>query len=113
MRTAYGTGRDPVQQVLHYVEELKAGKALTQRGRQIQGITSATAFHCYIIADITPQLLEKIVGRFERTPDGKGYFGYTRDPATFVEIIPFGKILTNARMRNAGFFQQLGITSEG
>jgi hypothetical protein len=110
MRVSYSQGRDPVSQVLHYVEQLKKGAILTPSGRPVQGITSGTAFHCYIIADVTPQLRETFIGRFERTPDGQGYFGYTREPDAFVEVIPFNKVLANARMRNVGFFKELGIT---
>jgi hypothetical protein len=102
MRTDYSHGRDPVSQVLLYVELLKQGSVLTPTGQPIQGISSGTAFHCYIIADITPQLRESFIGRFRKTPDGLGYFGYTNDPDAFVEIIPFNKILANARMRNIG-----------
>jgi hypothetical protein len=81
MREDYSTGRDPVQQVLHYVEELKAGRVLTPAGRPIRGISASTAFHCYVVADITPQLREKMIGRFQRTPDGEG-FSVTRPGQT-------------------------------
>jgi hypothetical protein len=64
-----------------------------------------------VVADITPTLDASIIGRFFPTPDGEGRFGYTSDPPAFVEIIPYGKILNDARMRNAIFFKTLGITS--
>jgi hypothetical protein len=71
-------------------------------------IRSSTSFLCYIVADITPRLEERIIGRFGRTPDGEGYFGYTTNPAAFVEIVPFGKVMNDARQRNAIFFQKPG-----
>ncbi len=114
MRENYSTGKDPVQQILSYVKRLKETSGEVDiRGRGIQGIRASTAFHCYVVADITAQLEERIIGRFEKTPDGAGYFGYTQNPAAYVEIVPFGKIMKDARLRNAIFFQKLGITNTG
>jgi hypothetical protein len=58
-------------------------------------------------------LEERIIGRFEKTLDRRGYFGYQNNPAAFVEIVPFGKVMQDARLRNAIFFQKLGITNTG
>jgi hypothetical protein len=114
MRDNYTSGRDPVQQILHYVKLLRSELALADvKGRAIRGISSGTAFHCYVVSDITPTLQASIIGRFSRTPDGEGYFGYSPDPPAFVEIIPYGKILKDAKIRNVMFFQTLGVTSEG
>jgi hypothetical protein len=115
MREDYSKGKDPVQQVLSYVKRLKETSGEVDiRGRAIRGIrSSSTSFHCYVAADITPQLEDRIIGRFEKTPDGQGYFGYTTNPAAFVEIVPFGKVMQDARLRNAIFFQKLGITNIG
>lgn len=113
MRDDYTAGRDPVQQVLGYVELLRTERALPDlNGRAIRGVNPNTAFHCYVVADITPTFKDRIIGRFERTPDGEGYFGYTREPPAFVEIVPYGKILRDAKLRNTVFFKTLGITSE-
>lgn len=115
MREEYNKGKDPVQQVLFsYVKRLKESSGEVDiRGRAIRGIRPSTSFHCYVVADITPQLEERIIGRFEKTPDGEDYFGYTTNPAAFVEIVPFGKVMQDARLRNAIFFQKLGITNTG
>jgi hypothetical protein len=114
MREDYSKGKDPVQQVLGYVERLQSPVGEVDiRGRAILGIGPHTAFHCYIVADITPQLKERMIGRFFKTPDGRGYFGYTTNPSAFVEVIPFGKVLNDARLRNSIFFQKLGITNTG
>lgn len=113
MRTEY-VGKDPVQQVLSYVKRLKETSGeVDLKGRAIRGIRASTSFHCYVVADITPQLVDRIIGRFEKTPDGEGYFGYTSNPSAYVEIVPFGKVLSDARLRNAIFFQKLGITNTG
>lgn len=114
MREDYSKGKDPIQQVLGYVKRLKEESSVPDiTGKPIRGINGSTAFHCYIIADITSQLEEKIIGRLQRTPDGFGYFGYQTNPTAFVEIIPYSKVLNDARLRNTIFFQKLGITNSG
>ena len=114
MRDDYTSGRDPVQQILLYAKMLRTEKALPDlTGKAIRGVNPSTAFHCYVVADITPTLEERIIGRFAHTPDGEGYFGYSQDPPAFVEIVPYGKILRDAKVRNTVFFKTLGITSEG
>jgi hypothetical protein len=114
MRDDFTSGRDPVQQVLLYVKMLRNERSIPDvKGRPIRGVNASTAFDCYVVADITPTLEDRIVGRFNRTPDGVGYFGYSADPPAFVEIVPYGKILADSKVRNAVFFKTLGITSEG
>jgi metal-responsive CopG/Arc/MetJ family transcriptional regulator len=113
MRDDYTSGRDPVQQVLLYVKKLRTESAVPDfKGKAIRGVNQSTAFHCYVVADITPTLEERIIGRFSRTPDGQGYFGYSPDPPAFVEIVPYGKVLSDSKVRNTIFFKTLGITSE-
>ena len=114
MRDDYTSGRDPVQQVLHYVKMLRTERAIPDiKGKAIRGVNASTAFHCYVVADITPTLEDRIIGRFHHTPDGVGYFGYSADPPAFVEIVPYGKILADSKVRNAVFFKTLGITTAG
>lgn len=114
MRDDYTSGPDPVQQILRYVKTLRSESAVPDtKGRAIRGINAGTAFHCYVVADLTPTFEASIIGRFNRTPDNYGYFGYSQEPPAFVEIVPYGKILRDAKMRNAIFFQTLGITTAG
>ncbi len=112
MREDYSKGKDPVQQVLHYVNTLKTTPGLVDvKGKAIRGINEGTAFHCYVVCDITRELEERIIGRLLKTPDGDGYFGYSQNPNAFVEIVPYGKLLRDARKRNVVFFERLGITN--
>jgi hypothetical protein len=43
------------------------------------------------------------------TPDNEGMFGYTDNPKAFVEIVPFSKLLKDAKARNSAFFTRLGL----
>ena len=107
----YTDKNDPLMQLMDYVSLFKSGKTVSDRsGKVISGIGNNTAFHCYIVADLTEGLLKRLRGRFDRTPDGKGLFGYTRNPDTYAEVIPYDKLLLDAQARNAIFFDKLGLT---
>lgn len=107
---AYTDKNDPLMQLMDYVTLFQSGKTVRDRkGKVISGVGANTAFHCYIVADITEGLTKRLRGRFDPTPDGKGLFGYTRNPDTYVEVIPYDKLLLDAQARNAIFFDKLGL----
>jgi len=107
---AYTDKNDPLMQLMDYVTLFQSGKTVRDRkGKVISGVGARTAFHCYIVADITEGLTKRLRGRFDPTPDGKGLFGYTRNPDTYVEVIPYDKLLLDAQARNAIFFDKLGL----
>lgn len=106
----YSDKNDPYMQLMDYVALFQSGKTVKDRkGRVITGIGKNTAFHCYIVADITDGLRRRLQGRFQNTPDGRGLFGYTFGPDAYVEVIPYDKLLADAQVRNAIFFQKLGL----
>ena len=108
----YSDKNDPIMQLLDYVSLFKSGKAIKDRkGNTISGIGANTAFHCYIIADLTDGLQRRLRGRFVHTPDKKGMFGYTQNPDTYTEVIPYDKLLFDAHARNAIFSDKLGINN--
>lgn len=99
--------KNPIHQVLRYVEEIKAGKKMRANGRPF-GNVSNTAFYCYVVADMTDSLKEdaKFSG-LRITPDGEGYFGYIPDPGAYIEVISFDKLLRDAKERNQILFDKL------
>ncbi|CCQ72412.1 ATP-binding protein [Magnetospira sp. QH-2] len=102
---------DPVRQALRYVNLMKSGKTFKDsKGHVISSINDRTSFDCYIVADITQGLSDSLMGMpLQPTPDNEGMFGYTDNPKAFVEIIPYAKLLRDAKARNAAFFKELGI----
>jgi hypothetical protein len=107
---AYTDKNDPLMQLMDYVSLFKSGKTVRDRsGKVISGIGNNTSFHCYIVADLTEGLVKRLRGHFDYTPDGKGLFGYTRNPDTYSEVIPYDKLLLDAQARNAIFFDKLGL----
>lgn len=104
--------KDPVRQVRKYINEI-IDKKIKINGRSIDAGKSSP-FYCYIVADIT-STLEYILREeiFTKTPDGIGYFRfYNSDELpykAYVEVIPFEKVIKNAKERNKVLFDKLNI----
>lgn len=102
---------DPIRQALRYVNLIKSSKTFRDKsGRVISNVGERTSFDCYIVADLTEGLRKQLIGLpLQPTPDGEGMFGYTDNPKAFVEIVPFSKLLKDAKARNSAFFTRLGL----
>jgi hypothetical protein len=70
--------------------------------------TQSVQERAFIIQISNRQSLQAKTDRW-RAPDGKGLFGYTRNPDTYAEVIPYDKLLLDAQARNAIFFDKLGL----
>jgi hypothetical protein len=44
-----------------------------------------------------------------QTPDSLGFFGYSNNYGTYIEIISFDKLVSDAKKRNAVLFEKLGL----
>ncbi len=109
-RDDYDANSSPVNQVLDYVDVFRSGKAMVDRkGAHIKPISPSTRFICFIVADFTETL--KKVARYSvahhATPDGQGLFGHSPDHNATIEILPYNKLLHDARVRNEAFFKHL------
>lgn len=105
-------GEDPVKQMMRYIRRLREGKiAVDKDGVELTEINKDTMFHGIIVADLNNQLLEATESTFvkRKTPDGLGRFGYDDETRTFIEIIPYSKLLQDAKTRNEAFFVKLGL----
>lgn len=108
--SVYSKDKNPIQQLIDYIQLFKEGGLKDYKGRTPSQNLKNASFHCYLVADLTPSLLSCLQGRkFTDTPDGKGKIGYFSEPDGFVEIIPYDKLVNDAQMRNAIFLQKLGI----
>lgn len=113
-REDYSDGDNPLDQVLNYVDRFKSsGSMKSAKGNVLSPNIKNATFHCYIIADLTDGLLKRMKGLGEQTPDGEGLFGYTNRPRVYFEIIPYAKLVRDAKARNAIFFQKLGLNDHG
>jgi hypothetical protein len=102
----------PVVQVLEYVDEFRNGSSITDyKGRRVRPISDSTRFICYVVADFTDTLLRVIRASAinHATADGEGFFGYSQAHNAFVEVLPYSKVIRDARVRNEAFFARLGL----
>lgn len=107
----YDEKENPIEQVEKYIDNLLTGKVKGQNGRYID-VNDKTPFYVYIVCDITPSLTKILQRReFEKTPDGKGYFKVkSKYYSAYFEVLPFEKILDDARKRNRILFDKLNVS---
>ncbi|MBP1564774.1 MAG: hypothetical protein J6A58_03335 [Oscillospiraceae bacterium] len=99
--------KNPLNQVLRYVSDIKAGKVKKANGRGFGNVQNA-AFYCYVIADITDSLIEDAENAgLNRTPDGEGFFGYNTPRGAYIEVISYDKLVKDAKKRNQVLFDKL------
>ena len=109
MRTTYSDEENPFNQILNYIDEIRAGKAKTPDGRSIP-ISDGVHFYCYIVADKTDMLEQQAYrAELEKTPDGQGFFGYKKHFKAYIEFVSYTKLLDAAKQRNHAFFEKLGL----
>lgn len=101
--------KNPVVQVLDYVDKIREGKA-KDRNQNTITIGDNVPMYAYIVCDITQSLRRQARNvDFTPTPDGDGYFGYNKECRVYIEIMSFQKLLGDAKKRNEKFFDELGI----
>jgi hypothetical protein len=111
-RNDYGPADNPVNQVLQYVDLFRSSSGFKDRtGKIRKSIPETTRFICFVIADFTPRLLEslRVTIASNKTADGEGYFGYSQAHNAFVEVLPYSKLVHDAKIRNEAFFSKLGL----
>ena len=106
----YNDEKNPLEQTEKYIDNLLGGKVKGRNGRFVE-VTDKTPFYIYIVCDITPSLEKILMNReFEKTPDGKGFFKVkSKYYSAYFEILPFEKVLDDARKRNRILFEKLNI----
>lgn len=109
-RTHYTDTDNPYNEVIKQIEQLLDSK-IKMKGAPIE-IRGHTRFFVYVLADITPQLRAYLDRQlFKETSDGKGMYlmnEYKKHNVN-IEIIPYSKLLNDARKRNEILFRTLGI----
>lgn len=102
---------DPIKQVRTYIEEIINGNEKI-KGKRIDA-NIRTPFYCYVVADITPTLINILdFESFDPTPDGLGYFRFyeTKTSRAYIEVLPFKKIIRDAKQRNKILFDKLKLS---
>lgn len=101
---------DPIEQVVRYVNALKAGKYRTPKGREIN-IGTTTPFYGYVVCDLSNKVKQWLHDEkdFKPMPDGLGYFSWRGNINLYIEVLSWSKLLKDAEIRNRAFFHKLGI----
>jgi hypothetical protein len=110
-RDEYTDDENPIKQIYDYIRELRDHKVSDNDGKLITEITQDTPFFCYLVCDITPKL-KSILEDYtinQTLPGGRGYFGYNDTRRAYVEVLQYGQIVKDARLRHEAFFRELGI----
>lgn len=99
--------KDPVRQVLEYVDLIRSGKAKSRTGRSIE-VKESTYFFGYVLCEIDDALRKALLATpMQATPDGRGYFGYFANANTYLEVISYTKMLDDAFKRNRILFDKV------
>jgi hypothetical protein len=103
--------KDPIKQVRSYIDEIIKNK-VKLNGKSF-GASRNTPFYCYIVADITDTLNDILeYEAFDPTPDGLGYFRFseTKTSRAYIEVLPFKKVIKDAKQRNKILFDKLKLS---
>ncbi len=111
-RNDYGDDENPIVQIQRYVTEIRENKVKDRKGKFIE-VTESTPCYAYIVCALTPKMKEFAkVFSFYPTPDGQGYYWFNQNLRTYIEIISFEKLLSDAKKRNRVLFERLGLHLE-
>lgn len=107
-RDDYTLEDNPIQQIIDQVEQVREGKALSDRGIRYP---KNLRFYGYIICTLTPTLLKIIRQRSELLPfpDEVGFYGFLKNQNLYIEIMDYQTLLKNAKKRNQVFFDKLRL----
>ena len=101
---------DPIQQIVRYVNKIRAGEFKTPEGREIR-IADNTPFYGYVVCDLTSKVKKWLVDEkdFDPMPDNLGWYQWRKQINLYIEVLSWDKVLNDAKMRNKIFFHKLGI----
>jgi hypothetical protein len=101
---------DPVQQIVRYTNDIRAGKGRTPQGREVL-IGQNTPFYGFVVCDLSAKVEKWLQDEknFKPMPDRMGWFSWFENINLYIEVIHWDKVLKDARMRNKIFFEMLGI----
>ena len=109
---AQGEDKDPIEQVLGYLDRVREGQVTTSSGRPIPN-SENIAGYCYVICDLTPTMKNRCKkANLIHTYDGLGFFGYNQPYKAYIEVISFDQLVNAAKRRNRAFFDKLGLLAD-
>lgn len=99
---------DPVQQAIETAIQIREkGRIISKEGRTI-AVPDGVRLYAYVVADVEPTLRSVCESHdMHDSWDQKGHYMYHSKKDIFVEVMGYDKLLTDAKKRNAAFFDVL------
>lgn len=112
-RKNYTDSENPITQALKYARQIQEGKYELPDGiESIKASKESTPIFIYIVCDIVPKIDDFADwSNLTKSPDGERYFGFIKNSNAYIEIMSYKSLITHAKMRNAIFFDKLGINN--
>jgi hypothetical protein len=108
-RTGYSKTDNPVDQIYGYIKKIRTGAAHDKNGQYLR-VKDNTPFYCYLICDIKPTVEDYLIDAdFKKTPDGDGFYRYHDAFSAYIEVIPYQKLVSDAKKRNRALFEHLHL----
>lgn len=105
--------KNPINQVGEYIDLIRNGKKKKANGQSFN-VTDGTIFRCYIICDLTDKMRTHCTnGGLLPTADNMGYAGYNPGRRSYIEVISYNKLLSDAKKRNDILFDKLFTPKPG
>lgn len=99
--------KNPVNQVGEYVDLIRQGKKKKANGQSFS-ITDGTLFRCYVICDLTDKMRTHCLNSgLIPTADNLGFTGFNQYRHSYIEVISYNKLLSDAKKRNEILFDKL------
>lgn len=101
---------DPIEQIVRYVNLIRDGTVRSKAGRNIN-VGETTPFYGYVVCDLTPKVQKwlEFTKNFTPMADRQGWYDWRKNINLYIEVISWDKLLKDAQMRNAIFFEKLKI----
>jgi hypothetical protein len=104
---------DPLQQTLEYIEEFRNHRIKGIQGDTITDVRPDTPFEVFVVCELnekTRTALKRGLAQTE-TPDGEGFYGYSKEHNASLHVVSFKKMVRDATTRNLAFFRALKLAS--
>lgn len=110
-RKNYTDYENPIKQACRYARKIQDGKYELPDGiEQVNANRVSTPVFIYVVCDIVPKIQEFADDwTLTKGPDGERFFGFNQNYNAYIEIISYKSLIEHAKMRNAIFFEKLGI----
>jgi hypothetical protein len=108
IKEAHSPKYNPLRQIRRYAVEILNGE-VRKKGRRIE-VSNEVRFFGYAIAEYSDSIddVRKEWGH-ALLPNGDGSVGYGKDENILYEVIPYKRLLRDAKKRNAAFFRRLKL----